>query len=69
MPLGPVIIIIIITILIFFKANNDNELRLAEYVIAFYSPCDRCSYVLYHDRSEVSLIYIKACYVGVVYIS
>jgi len=37
------------------------NLQLAEYVIAFYSPCDRY-YVIYHDQSEVSLIYKSMLY-------
>ena len=34
------------------------NLRLAEYVIAFYAPCDRHSHVINHDQSEASLIYV-----------
>jgi len=46
------------------------NLRLAEYVIAFYSPYDRRSYIIYHNRSEVArTLYIKARCMGVVYIS
>ena len=41
------------------------NLRLTEYVIAFYSPCDHRSYIIDHDQSEVSHIYKARC-VGVV---
>ena len=41
------------------RQTMTMNLRLAEYiyVIAFYSPCDCRSYVIYHDWSEVSLVY------------
>jgi len=39
------------------RRTMTTNLRLTEYDIAFYLPCDRRSYEIYHNRSEVSLIY------------
>ena len=50
------------------RQTMTMNLRLAEYVIVFHSPCDRRSYIIYTIEVKWAL-YIKARCVGVVYIS
>ena len=43
------------------------NLLLAGYVIAFYLPCDHCSYAIYYDQSWASLIYKIVLYGNITY--